>query len=35
MFKEARELFLHPNVTDPETIDLKWNEPDEDRKSVV
>lgn len=30
MFKEARELFIHPEVTDPATIDLKWNEPNEE-----
>lgn len=30
MYKEARELFLNPDVKDPETIDLKWTEPDEE-----
>ena len=30
LFKEARELFVNPNVTDPELIDLKWNEPNEE-----
>lgn len=30
MYKEARELFLKPTVTDPETIELKWSEPDEE-----
>lgn len=30
MYKEARELFLKPDVTDPEKIDLKWIEPDEE-----
>ena len=30
MYKEARELFIHPDVTDPETIELKWTEPDEE-----
>ena len=30
MFKEARELFIHPDVIDPATIDLKWNEPNEE-----
>ncbi|CAF0756094.1 unnamed protein product [Brachionus calyciflorus] len=30
MFKEARELFIKPDVIDPETIDLKWSEPDEE-----
>lgn len=30
MFKEARELFLNPEIIDAETIDLKWSEPDEE-----
>ncbi len=30
MYKEARELFIHPDVIDPETIDLKWTDPDEE-----
>lgn len=30
MFKEARELFLHPEIIDAEKIDLKWSEPDEE-----
>lgn len=30
LYKEARELFLNPDVTDPATIDLKWSEPNED-----
>lgn len=30
MYKEARELFIHPEITDPETIDLKWSEPNEE-----
>jgi flap endonuclease-1 len=30
LYKEARELFLNPEVIDANTIDLKWNEPDED-----
>jgi flap endonuclease-1 len=30
LFKEARELFLHPEVADLSTIELKWNEPDEE-----
>ncbi len=30
LFKEARQLFIKPDVTDPETIELKWNEPDEE-----
>lgn len=29
-FKEARELFIKPDVTNPEEIELKWNEPDEE-----
>uniref|UniRef100_A0AC35TU90 Flap endonuclease 1 n=1 Tax=Rhabditophanes sp. KR3021 TaxID=114890 RepID=A0AC35TU90_9BILA len=28
LFKEARELFLNPDVTDAEEIELKWNEVD-------
>ncbi|KAI8054516.1 flap endonuclease 1-like protein [Syncephalis plumigaleata] len=27
---EVRELFLNPEVSDPETIELKWNDPDTD-----
>lgn len=30
MYKEARELFIHPEVADPAELDLKWNEPDEE-----
>ncbi|XP_028826189.1 flap endonuclease 1 isoform X2 [Denticeps clupeoides] len=30
LFKEARGLFLKPEVVDCTTVDLKWNEPDED-----
>jgi flap endonuclease-1 len=30
MYKEARELFLKPDVTDPSTIELKWNDVDEE-----
>lgn len=30
LFKEARQLFLEPEVADPETIELKWNDPDEE-----
>lgn len=30
MFKEARELFIKPDVIDPEQIDLKWSDPDEE-----
>lgn len=29
-FKEARKLFYEPEITDPEGIDLKWNDPDEE-----
>ncbi|XP_076762098.1 flap structure-specific endonuclease 1 [Xylocopa sonorina] len=29
-YKQARLLFEEPEVTDPETIDLKWSEPDEE-----
>ena len=27
---QARRLFTHPEVTDPEGVDLKWTKPDED-----
>ncbi|KAK9467772.1 PIN domain-like protein [Lipomyces arxii] len=27
-YKDARELFLYPEIQDPENIDLKWIEPD-------
>ncbi|XP_071085280.1 flap endonuclease 1-like [Haliotis cracherodii] len=30
MYKEARVLFQEPEITDPETLDLKWCEPDEE-----
>ncbi|KAJ1513495.1 Elongation of fatty acids protein 2 [Coelomomyces lativittatus] len=30
LFKEARQLFKKPNVLDPSTIQLKWNDPDEE-----
>jgi flap endonuclease-1 len=30
MFKQARELFLNPEVDDCKEIDLQWKEPDED-----
>lgn len=30
MFKEARALFLKPDVIDGSTFDFKWNEPDEE-----
>ncbi|KAF6215520.1 hypothetical protein GE061_010275 [Apolygus lucorum] len=29
-FAEARKLFIEPEVADPNEIDLKWNNPDED-----
>jgi flap endonuclease-1 len=29
-YKEARELFLHPDVESGENVDLKWTEPDLD-----
>lgn len=29
-YKQARELFIRPDVTTPEEIDLKWTEPDEE-----
>lgn len=29
-YKKARELFVTPEVTDPETIELKWTDPDEE-----
>ncbi|KAI9552825.1 hypothetical protein GHT06_020707 [Daphnia sinensis] len=29
-YQEARRLFKNPDVLDPETIDLKWNQPDEE-----
>ena len=30
LFKEARELFLKPDVTDGATLELNWNPPDEE-----
>ncbi|XP_053576443.1 flap endonuclease 1 [Bombina bombina] len=30
LHKEARQLFLNPEVIDPETLELKWTEPDEE-----
>ncbi|KAG8229851.1 hypothetical protein J437_LFUL009126 [Ladona fulva] len=30
LFKEARSLFLKPEVADPEGIELKWENPDEE-----
>lgn len=30
LYKEARALFLEPEVVDCSTAELKWNEPDED-----
>jgi flap endonuclease-1 len=29
-YKEARKLFLNPEVTDPKDIDLKWTQADEE-----
>ncbi|CAG9764399.1 unnamed protein product [Ceutorhynchus assimilis] len=29
-YEGARDLFENPDVTDPETIELKWSEPDEE-----
>ena len=29
-YEEVRQLFKEPEVTDPETIDLKWTDPDEE-----
>jgi len=29
-FREIRELFKHPEVTDPTTLDIKWPAPDEE-----
>ncbi|GBP55978.1 Flap endonuclease 1 [Eumeta japonica] len=29
-FEQARKLFLEPEVTDPKSIEIKWNEPDEE-----
>ncbi|CAL1285464.1 unnamed protein product [Larinioides sclopetarius] len=30
VYKEARELFKNPEVADPETVELKWCDPDEE-----
>jgi flap endonuclease-1 len=30
LYKEARQLFIKPEITDPDTIDLKWTDPDEE-----
>ncbi|GBN16963.1 Flap endonuclease 1 [Araneus ventricosus] len=30
VYKEARELFKNPEVADPETVELKWSDPDEE-----
>uniref|UniRef100_A0A4W5NFQ1 Flap structure-specific endonuclease 1 n=1 Tax=Hucho hucho TaxID=62062 RepID=A0A4W5NFQ1_9TELE len=30
LYKEARGLFLQPDIVDCSTVDLKWSEPDED-----
>ncbi|XP_072885556.1 flap endonuclease 1 isoform X1 [Hemitrygon akajei] len=31
MYKEARQLFLEPEVVQAESVDLKWTEPDEEQ----
>ncbi|KAM4722071.1 flap endonuclease 1 [Rhinophrynus dorsalis] len=30
LHKEARQLFLHPEVVETESVELKWTEPDEE-----
>jgi flap endonuclease-1 len=30
LYKEARQLFIKPEITDPESLDLKWTDPDEE-----
>ncbi|XP_050689428.1 flap endonuclease 1-like [Eriocheir sinensis] len=30
-FSQARQLFVEPEVADPKEIELKWNEPDEEK----
>lgn len=30
LYKEARGLFLKPEVVDGSSVELKWSEPDED-----
>ncbi|XP_067870242.1 flap endonuclease 1 isoform X2 [Heterodontus francisci] len=30
LYKEARQLFLEPDVVEAESLDLKWSEPDEE-----
>ena len=30
LFKEARELFIKPDVTDGNALELNWNPPDEE-----
>ncbi|KAL3860231.1 hypothetical protein ACJMK2_010385 [Sinanodonta woodiana] len=30
MYKEARQLFKEPEVADPATVEIKWDEPDEE-----
>ncbi|KAK4884964.1 hypothetical protein RN001_001235 [Aquatica leii] len=29
-YKAARQLFLEPEITDPDQVELKWNDPDEE-----
>ncbi|NXP15449.1 FEN1 endonuclease, partial [Thinocorus orbignyianus] len=31
LHKEAQKLFLEPDVVDPEAVELKWTEPDEEQ----
>lgn len=31
LFKEARELFINPDVTPADKVELKWKEPDEEK----
>ncbi|NXP22598.1 FEN1 endonuclease, partial [Scytalopus superciliaris] len=31
LHREAQKLFLEPEVVDPEAVELKWSEPDEER----
>jgi len=31
LYKEARELFINPDVTSADKVDLKWRDPDEEK----
>ncbi|XP_051883225.1 flap endonuclease 1 [Pristis pectinata] len=31
MYREARQLFLQPEVVQPESVELRWTEPDEEQ----